>query len=136
MRTIKYLTIVTLLLSICVGCQERELIDLTETLSNIPDDEIEIIARSPSMPDVNGRHRPLIVESRASSETGALICNSEKLLGSTYKAGNGIIGDYANVGFQIIDIEKVKALGNNRISSHYLNDKVTDKFTFSDFEHL
>lgn len=136
MRTIKYLTIVTLLLSICVGCQERELIDLTETLSNIPDDEIEIIARSPSMPDVNGRHRPLIVESRASSETGALICNSEKLLGSTYKAGNGIIGDYANVGFQIIDIEKVKALGNNRISSHYLNDKVTDKFTFSDFEHF
>ena len=45
MRTIKYLTIVTLLLSICVGCQERELIDLTETLSNIPDDEIEIIAK-------------------------------------------------------------------------------------------
>ena len=76
------------------------------------------------MPDVNGRHRPLIVESRASSETGALICNSEKLLGSTYKAGNGIIGDYANVGFQIIDIEKVKALGNNRISSHYLKSRI------------
>lgn len=106
MKTIKYSTIVTLMLSICMGCQERELIDLTEKSSNILDTEIEIIPRSPSMPDVNGRHRPLIVKSRASSETGALIGNSEKLLGSAYKAGNGIIGDYANVGFQIIDIER------------------------------
>lgn len=124
------------MLLLCVGCQESELIDLPKKSNSIPDDKIEIIPRSPSMPDVNRHRKPLNITTRSSSETGATICNSDKLLGSTYKAGNGIIGDYANVGFQVIDIEKVRELGGKRVTSHYLNDGATNKFTFSDFEHF
>lgn len=136
MRIIKYISIV-IVLSFCIGCyQETDLVDLIEKSKNISDSEIVIIPRSPLMPDVNSSHRSFMTNNRLSTETGSLICNSDKLLGSVYKAGNGIIGDYANVGFQIIDIEKVRALGNNRITSHYLNDKAMNRFTFSNFEHF
>lgn len=88
------------------------------------------------MPDVNRYRQTLNPHTRSSSETGSIICNSDELLGYTYKAGNGIIGDYANVGFQVIDIEKVRELGGKRITSHHLNDRATNKFTFSNFEHF
>lgn len=95
-----------------------------------------IIPRSSDMPDVK-RYKSLndIFPSTRSSQTGSPeVCNDESALGSGYRIGNSIIGDYSNVNYHVIDLIKVKSLGSNRILSKGLQTSDRKSFTYSSFE--
>ncbi len=117
---------------LCFGCQDN----LTDSLDSLisagtATDDKELLPRSLSMPDVNRLNEIYASKSRATSSP--IIGNSDILLGKSYKAGNGIIGDFNNVVFPIIDLDKVRETGANRIMAHSLKQQNEKICTYSDF---
>lgn len=112
-----------------------------DSLRNIEDEKANaenevIIPRSSHMPDVN-RYKSLnemFPSTRTSQNGEPEICNDESFLGSGYTVGNSIIGDYSNVNYHVVDLEKVRSFGSNRILSKGLQTSDRVSFTYSNFD--
>lgn len=105
------------------------------TSSNAINDSIVILQeRSPLLPK-HADTRPIVLEkkkqTRAYDENGALIGNSDKLLGYSYSVGNSILGDYNNVKSPVVDIDKVKNYSTDYITGKSLQYFGADRFSFS-----
>lgn len=93
--------------------------------------------RNPSLPStVKERYIQLTKnKTRAVNESSALIGNSDLILGYSYKVGNSILGDYENVGDQIIDVDLVKSLpSKGYISSKGIQLYVPENHSYSNME--
>lgn len=93
--------------------------------------------RNPALPQ-KSLTKPLVFEedllSRSSDINGGIIGNSDQLLGYSYTAGNTILGDYNNVGRRIIDLEKVKSLGDDYITPKSLKQFSSERFSYSSYD--
>lgn len=92
--------------------------------------------RNPSLPK-EVKNRPVVVEKRevrGNTDNGAMIGNSDALLGYSYVVGNSILGDYENVGSPVISIEKVKEYGEDYITSKNLQKYSAERFSYSDYD--
>ena len=60
--------------------------------------------------------------------------NSGELLGYSYKMGNTILGDPQNVGFQVIDIDKVSDYDHSLISKNHIGHSSIGSFSYADYD--
>lgn len=81
---------------------------------------------------------PVILEkketTRATSENGAIIGNSDALLGYSYSIGNSILGDYENVISPVVNLAKVKDFSSEYITARSLQVFVPERFSYSDYD--
>ena len=115
-----------------VACS-NEKDDFNEINSN-KDEVSDVILkeRDPNLPDVVTRD--IVLETRSKTRTSGVIGNSDALLGLSYNIGNSIMGDYSNVGSIVVDVEKIRALDPQFITSKFLNTNFTYSTTYTDFD--
>ena len=104
------------------GCVDNN--DLAEEFPSGNRDIVIVQERDPKLP-VNSVNHSVVTDedkiiSRSSDENGAIIGNSDELLGYSYAVGNSILGDYANVRYPVVNIGKVKEFGTDYVSSKAL----------------
>lgn len=75
-----------------------------------------------------------IGKTRSFGENGEIVGNSDALLGYSYTIGSSITGDFNNVKYPIVNIEKVKTISQSYITSNVANRTVTDVFAYTDFQ--
>lgn len=116
-----------------VSCTNEDSCVLT-TSDNSNDSVVILQKRSPLLPK-HAQTRPIILEAkektRSYDENGALIGNSDKLLGYSYSVGSSILGDYDNVGSPVVNIEKVRNYSADYITGKSLQYFGSDRFSFS-----
>lgn len=129
-------------LTICLACTITSCTSDDTLLSeptNVKEGYIVLKERNPNLPKV-ARTFPIITEdnltlnSRASNESGAIIGNSDKLLGYSYFAGNTILGDYNNVGRKIVDLDKVKSYSTDYVTPKELKQFSSERFSYSNYD--
>ncbi len=118
-----------------VGCNNEDL--LSSGFKESGQEEIIVVQeRDPKLP-TKSVAKPIVVDEevlmRSISENGAIIGNSEALLGYSYSVGNSILGDYKNVGSPVVCVDKIKEYSADYISSKALNSFVTERFSYSDY---
>lgn len=119
-----------------VGCNNEDL--LSSGFKESGQEEIIVVQeRDPKLP-TKSVAKPIVVDEevlmRSISENGAIIGNSEALLGYSYSVGNSILGDYKNVGSPVVNVSKVKEYSVDYVSSKTLNSYVTERFSYSDYD--
>lgn len=135
-KTIYYIFIATVLA--ITGCTNDDYVDgSTENIST--KDSIFIFQeRNPSLPDV--RTKPVLLtgknRTRSFDENGAIIGNSDALLGYSYSAGNSILGDFENIGGMVVDMDILKKNENPKdyITPHSLRFFYPERFSYSSFD--
>lgn len=130
----KYIFIPTLLACVLISCTKEDITSVT-TSSMQQNDVAVLQERSLSLPK-NVKNSSVILESkksRAINANGAIIGNSDALLGYSYTVGNSILGDYENVVSPVINIEKVKEYGADYVSSKALQYYSAEQFSYSDY---
>lgn len=120
------------------SCADDETIDMVNQGPTPVFTEVTTLQnRNPQLP-TQVRTNNLITlkaKTRATNGSGALIGNSDKLLGYSYSVGNSVLGDFSNVGYQVVDIDKVKALPyTGYVSSKALQAYMSDRFSYADGE--
>lgn len=68
---------------------------------------------------------------RSIGPNGEIIGNSDALLGYSYSIGNSIMGDMENVKFPVLDLEKIKSMGNTYITRKQLNSSSSYAFSYN-----
>ena len=121
-----------------VNCTNEDSIEYgTDSNTDNRHGEITVLKeRNPSLPK-EVENRPVAVEKREvreNTDNGAMIGNSDALLGYSYVVGNSILGDYENVGSPVISIEKVKEYGEDYITSKNLQKYSAERFSYSDYD--
>lgn len=91
--------------------------------------------RNPSLPCVktHGLDNAIIMPTRATANEDKN-GNSGELLGYSYKMGNTILGDPQNVGFQVIDIDKVSDYDHSLISKNHIGHSSIGSFSYADYD--
>lgn len=104
---------------------------------NEPQGSIVVLQeRDPSLPS-KAINRPVVLErkqSRETNENGAIIGNSDMLLGYSYKAGNAVLGDYDNVMSPVVDVEKVKSHDKDYVTPKAIQKYTAERFSYSDYD--
>lgn len=118
------------------GCVDNN--DLAEEFPSGNRDIVIVQERDPKLP-VKSVNQPVVTDgdkiiSRSSDENGAIIGNSDELLGYSYAVGNSILGDYANVRYPVVNIGKVKEFGTDYVSSKALKYYNLERFSYSNFD--
>lgn len=130
----KYIFIPTLLACVLISCTKEDITSVTT--SSMQQNGVTVLQeRSLSLPK-NVKNSSVILESkksRAINANGAIIGNSDALLGYSYTVGNSILGDYENVVSPVINIEKVKEYGADYVSSKALQYYSAEQFSYSDY---
>lgn len=119
-----------------VSCTNEDYIDSVESLSELQNGVIVLQERSSLLPK-EAKNRPVVLEakhSRSTNENGAIIGNSDALLGYSYSVGNSILGDYENVISPVIDIDKVKEASTDYITPKVLQYYSAERFSYSDYD--
>lgn len=102
------------------------------SFNTIPTDII-LQMRDCEVPDV--KTYPLYANcgtiTRSIGDNGEIIGNSDALLGYSYSVGNSIIGDYENVKFPVLDLDKIKALRGNYVVCKQLNTTSSYSFAYN-----
>ena len=98
--------------------------------------DIVLQERSHLLPDVRSSkiYKDKNSCSRSTGTNGEIIGNSDVLLGYSYDVGNSIIGDYTNVRFPILDLDKVKALSASNVVPKALNTTEKEISTYYGME--
>ena len=91
--------------------------------------------RNPSLPCVktHGLDNGIFMSTRATANEDKN-GNSGELLGYSYKMGNTILGDPQNVGFQVIDIDKVSDYDHSLISKNHIGHSSIGSFSYADYD--
>lgn len=91
--------------------------------------------RNPSLPCVktHGLDNAIIMPTRATANDDKN-GHSGELLGYSYKMGNTILGDPQNVGFQVIDIDKVSDYDKSLISKKHIGHSSVGSFSYADYD--
>lgn len=130
----KYIFISTLLTCVLISCTKEDITSVTS--SSMQQSGVTVLQeRSLSLPK-NVKNSSVILESkesRAINANGAIIGNSDALLGYSYNVGNSILGDYENVVSPVINIEKVKEYGADYVSSKALQYYSAEQFSYSSY---
>lgn len=118
------------------SCADDETIDMVNQGPTPVFTEVTTLRnRNPQLP-TQVRTNNLITlkaKTRSTNGSGALIGNSDKLLGYSYSVGNSVLGDFSNVGYQVVDIDKVKALPyTGYVSSKALQAYMSNRFSYAD----
>ena len=131
---INYILSAALLGLILASCNNEEILPNYNT--DMQEEVIIVQERNPKLP-VKSVNKPVIVEdctiTRTTNGNGAIIGNSDALLGYSYSVGNSILGDYSNVGHPVVNIEKVKEYGTDYISPKALQYFSTERFSYSNY---
>lgn len=134
----KYISLLMLVTAsvFVISCEEHNLLNSGNKQNTSLITGVTVLQeRNPSLPStVRDVPVQLKGKTRATNESGALIGNSDQILGYSYKVGNSILGDYENVGDQIIDIDKVKKLQTSYITSKALQQYIPEVLTYSDMD--
>lgn len=132
MKTTIVISIALLSLS-AVSCNNEDFLS-SEFKEDGQEEIIVIQKRDPKLPPKSVT-KPIADEvlMRSTNENGAVIGNSDALLGYSYSVGNSILGDYKNVGSPVVNVNKVKEYSADYISSKVLNSFVTERFSYSDY---
>lgn len=129
-----YMAVACLCLMVA-SCSDEEFVG-DSSRPTLNDGIVILKERDPSLPK-EAKCPPIIVDdqrTRVYDETGGLIGNTDALLGYSYNVGNSILGDYSNVGFQVLDLNKVKADDPQNILSKGLRHYTNEIFTYSDYD--
>lgn len=131
----KHFPIITLVLMslLFANCANDDSFETNSSIS-FNDSVVILQERSPLLPKY-AETRPIRLETknltRAINAKGAIIGNSDALLGYSYSVGNSILGDYNNVGSSVINIDKVKSYSNDYITGKALQYYGTSRFSYS-----
>lgn len=124
LRFLLFLSIIAMILASCSELDEQNW-NTSENNSEIHDTIYQ--TRNPNLPCVK-THEIVYVNLMTSRTSGNedKNGNSGELLGFSYKIGNTILGDPQNVGFQVIEVNKVidyepSLLSRNRIGKSSIN---------------
>lgn len=119
------------------ACSEDEMNPSSSELGRSKLKDIVFQERNSKLPNV--KTLPLVLydgyQTRSVGPNGAIIGNSDALLGYSYMVGNSILGDYRNVGFPIIDVNKVKAYDPTCITAKEIKTATDESFSYSNFEN-
>ena len=133
---INYILSAALLGLILASCNNEEILPLNYN-TNEQEEVIIVQERNPKLP-VKSVNKPVVVEdcslTRTTNGNGAIIGNSDALLGYSYSVGNSILGDYSNVGHPVVNIEKVKEYGTDYISPKALQFFSAERFSYSNYD--
>lgn len=133
---INHILSTALLALILTSCNNDETLPLNYN-ADVQEDVIIVQERSPKLP-VKSVNKPVIVEdctlTRTTNSNGAIIGNSDALLGHSYSVGNSILGDYSNVGHPVVNIEKVKEYGTDYINPKALQYFSAERFSYSNYD--
>lgn len=134
MKTNVVISIALLSLS-AVGCNDEDFLS-SEFKEDKQEEIIVVQERDPKLP-TKSVSKPIVANEevlmRSTNENGAVIGNSDALLGYSYSVGNSILGDYKNVGASVINVNKVKEYNAEYICSKALNSFITERFSYSDY---
>ena len=134
-----YLALLLVICSLSISCNDDALVSGNNQKNSNPISDITILqARNPSLP-ATVKERSILPSSgrsRAFNESGAIIGNSDAILGYSYKVGNSFLGDYENVGDRIIDIDFIKKLSsaNDYITSKAIQKYIPEQHSYSDMD--
>lgn len=133
MKHISILIVFATLLGL-IACTEGEvnMDSYSEDTGNTQD--VIFQTRNSKLQNVADRWTVPSFKTRAFGSNGVIIGNSDAILGYSYKVGNSILGDYNNVGFPIIDIEKVKNYDPTYIASKSLKTVTSESFSYSNID--
>lgn len=130
----KYYFVTVFFCLMTVGCASDD--SILESLTSQQDTVVILQERNPSLPK-ESQIRPIVLEesivSRATTENGAIIGNSDILLGYSYSVGNSILGDYDNVGSPVIKLSKVKEYGEDYVTGKALQNYSAERFSYSNY---
>lgn len=132
----KVILISVLLGLITAGCTKEELISSSESLPERQDGIVVLQERSPLLPK-EAKTRPVVLEtgiSRGTNENGAMIGNSDVLLGYSYTVGNSILGDYENVISPVINLDKVKEYSEDYVTSKAILNYMADQLSYANYD--
>lgn len=125
--------IVTFILGIIIfgiqSCSQDDAVLSEGNSSSKTSCDVILQSRSANLPEVKTWHINN-KKTRAVGNNGELIGNSDVILGYSYDIGNSIIGDYSNVKYQVVDVEKVKELSNSYVSSLLLNNSTSVSYSY------
>jgi hypothetical protein len=102
---------------------------IIENISDNANKDIILLDHAANLPLVKTWH--IIRKTRAIGDNGEIIGNSDAILGYSYDVGNSILGDYSNVKYQVVDIEKVKEIGNTYVTPLLLNNATTQSYSYN-----
>lgn len=135
---LKQISILSILLLLAACNDEENMLSNNEDV-NTPDYVI-LKERDPHLPKEVVTKEIVIPEksiTKASGPNGEIIGNSDALLGHSYTIGNSIMGDYLNVLFPVVDIQKVKSISGNPddyITPKQISTNITNSFAYSNFD--
>lgn len=131
-RVFQMLAITTAILASCSEMDEQG----SNIAGNGPELHDTIYqVRNPSLPCVktHGLDNGNFMSTRATANEDKN-GNSGELLGYSYKMGNTILGDPQNVGFQVIDIDKVSDYDHSLISKNHIGHSSIGSFSYADYD--
>ena len=132
-----YILSVALLGLIVSGCNNEESISSAPNM-NEQNGVIVVQQRDPKLP-TKSINRPVIIkdggQTKSTNENGAIIGNSEELLGYSYSVGNSILGDAINVSHPIVNLDLVRQNSPTSITAYAINHFYSESFSYSDYSH-
>jgi len=140
MKVMNKLTALSGIVLLLASCDNEEKLP---TISNEDNSDYIVLKERDSHLPNEATTKPIILQEKPSTKmsgpNGEIIGNSDALLGYSYTVGNSIMGDYANVISQVIDIQKLKNIDATYITPKALSSNQRHSFAYSNFdryEHL
>lgn len=136
MKTIYYLSATFFLVCMLASCSNDEKVAELANEKSVELKDILIKERSSKLPSTV--KAPILYEeqrkTKSTGPNGELIVNSDALLGYSYTVGSSILGDYNNVKSSVLNLQKIKELGLECITSKRLSSNESSVFTYSSFD--